>query len=194
MRPLALVVVLLLGASPLRADNWIENGDFSAGLDHWRGNGRSPADMAADSNPMDQPDPLLSKGLILPLRGVDWDKVMQDFHGKATRGVLKVVFQLAPDVAFSSKAGDYDDIPEQIHYPGWKPFSVPMGSFIVFIADLGSAHGTYYPIPAKLGVAGPQTVQASVSGLTPLEDKTITIAFPPGSGNVVLLNVSLTDQ
>ena len=31
-------------------------------------------------------------------------------------------------------------------------------------------------------------------GLTPLEDKTITLAFPPGKGTLVVLSVSLTDN
>jgi hypothetical protein len=34
--------------------------------------------------------------------------------------------------------------------------------------------------------------KAKVSGLTPLEDKTITLAIPPGTGTLVILNVSLT--
>ena len=31
-------------------------------------------------------------------------------------------------------------------------------------------------------------------GMTPLEDKTITLAFPPGTGKVVILNVSVTSE
>jgi hypothetical protein len=193
MKTLALLLIAFMCAVPLRADSWLDNSDFTDGLNHWRGNGRSPADVTSD-NPMDKPDPLLSKGLILPLRGRDWDKIEQDFHGKSTAGVLTIVYQMAPDVTFSTNEEDYMNIPDQLHFEGWKTFRVPPGSWIVFIADMGSSRGTYYPIQPKLGVAGPQSLRVRVKDLTPLEDKTITVAFPPGSGNVVLLNVSLTDQ
>jgi hypothetical protein len=191
----ALVVALLVFsfALPLLADNWVENGDFTEGIDHWRGNGRSPADFAAD-NPLANPDAFLSKGLIIPLRHMDWDKVQQDFKGKSASGVLTITYMVSPDLTFSTKQEDYQSVPYLMHYDGWQPFNIPLGDWLVFIADLGSAHGTYYVIKPTLGSSKPQTYRARIMGLTPLEDKTITLAFPPGDGNVVILNVSLTDN
>jgi hypothetical protein len=193
MKPLLLSLLVLAFAIPLRADNWLTNGDFSDGINNWRGNGEAPADVAPE-NPLDPPNPLFAKGLILPLRDADWDTIAQDFHGKSTKGVLTITYMLTPDVAFSDKPDDYTDVPDKIHLEGWKPFTIPPGTWIAFIADFGSAHGEYYKIKPKLGVSGPQTLTAKVDKLTPLEDKTITIAFPPGTGTVVILGVSLTDQ
>jgi hypothetical protein len=192
MKITAFALLVLTGLIPLRADNWLDNGDFSDGLNHWRGNGRAPSDFAPD-NPFDKPDPITAKGLILPLRGADWDKVQQDFHGKGTDGVLTITYLVTPDLAFSNKPDDYANIPDLIHYDGWYPFTVPVGDWLVFIADFGTVRGTYWEIKPKLGSSRPQTFRAKVHGLTPLEDKTITLACPPGSGKLVLLSVSLTD-
>jgi hypothetical protein len=193
MKALAFALLVLGYAFPLRADSWLENGDFADGINHWRGNGRAPADMAPD-NPMDKPDPFTSKGLIIPLRHVDWDKVAQDFKGKGASGILTITYMVAPDLTFSTKPEDYVNMPDQIHYDGWQSFDTPPGDWVVFVADFGTSRGTYWTIKPKLGSSAPQTFRARVSGLTPLEDKTITLGFPPGSGNLVILNISLTDN
>lgn len=190
--PLFLLLVLVC-ALPLRADNWLENGDFSDGTNHWYGNGQTPADFTPTS-PLDKPDSLTSKGLIIPLKDLDWRKVAQDFKGRIANGVLTVSYMVSPDLAFSNKPDDYSNIPHHIDYDHWKPFNIPLGSWIIFISDFGTDHGTYYMINPKLGSSDPQEFQAKISNLTPLEDKTITLAFPPGSGTVVILKVSLTDQ
>jgi hypothetical protein len=191
------IYLLIVAAcfSTVRADNWIQNGDFADGtIDHWRGNGRSPTDFANDNpNPLDKPDPFTSKGLIIPLRGAVWDKVQQDFHGKGTTAILTITYMVSPDLVFSTKADDYVDMPQQIHFDGWKPVNTSPGSWILFVADFGSSHGTYWQIEPKLGKSDPQSFKVKVDGLTPLEDKTITLAFPPGTGKVVILNVSMTD-
>lgn len=193
MKSLAFILLLVACVLPVHADSWLDNSDFADGLNHWRGNGRSPADMASD-NPMDAPNPLLSKGLILPLRGADWDKIAQDFRGKNTSAVLTITYQITPGTAFSEKADDYANIPDQMHYDGWKPFAVLPGTWVAFISDMGSAHGVYYKIKPDMTATGPQSIRANITGLTPFSDKTLTIAFPPGTGNVVLLNVSMTDN
>jgi hypothetical protein len=193
MKALVFAALFLACALPLQADNWVQNGDFADGITHWHGDGRAPADFAGD-NPMAKPDPFTSQGLIIPLKHVFWTKVAQDFKGKIASGMMTITYMVSPDLAFSGKPDDYANMPEQIHYDGWKPFNTPPGEWIVFIADFGSAHGTYYMIKPTLGSSNPQTFRARVTGLTPLEDKTITLAFPPGTGTVVILNVSLTDN
>ena len=193
MKALLFALLALAFTLPLRADNWIQNGDFADGINHWRGNGRAPADFAPGS-PMDKPDPFTSKGLIIPLRHVDWTKVAQDFKGKSTHGVLSIPYMVSPDLVFSTKPDDYVNIPDHMHYDGWQAINTPPGDWIVFIADFGRSHYTYYEIKPNLGSSAPQTYQARVTGLTPLEDKTITVAFPPGDGKVVILQISLTDD
>jgi hypothetical protein len=195
MKILACVLTALALTLTAHADdsNLLQNGDFIDGINHWYGGGRSPADYASD-NPLSASDPFTSAGLIMPLRPESWSKVAQDFKGKASTGVLTVTFKVSQDFAFSTKPDDYVNMPDKIGYDGWNAFNTPPGSWVVFISDFGSNHGHYYLLQPKTGTTDPQTVHARVEGLTPFEDKTITLAFPPGTGKIVILNVSVTSQ
>ncbi|HEX4141646.1 MAG TPA: hypothetical protein VHY09_14960 [Candidatus Methylacidiphilales bacterium] len=193
MKNFTLALVALVFALPARADdagNWIENGDFTDGINHWYGGGRSPADYAND-NPLAANDPLTSKGLIMPLHSETWTKVAQDFKGKAASGVLSITYKLSPDFAFSTKPEDYQNVPSKIGYDHWRAFNIPPGQWMVYISDFGSDHGLYWMIPAKTG--GEQTLHMKIQGLTPYADKTITLAFPPGNGMFIVLNVTMAD-
>lgn len=187
-------VLALACILPLRADNFLQNGDFSSGTDHWYGDGQTPAAMAGD-DPTATPNPLFAKGLIIPLKGASWSKLSQDFQGDIAEGVLTITYMVTPDFGLSTNADDYTNIPDHINDDGWKPFNGAPGEWILFISDFGTAraHGTYYKIKVK-GGSGIQVLKAKVKGLTPQEDKTLAIAFPPGTGSVVLLNVALTDK
>jgi hypothetical protein len=187
------VLLVLACALPLHADNWVQNGDFTDGISHWHGDARAPSDFAAD-NPMAKPDPFTSKGLIIPLKHADWTKVAQDFKGKSAGGIITITYMVSPDLAFSVKADDYVNMPHHIGYNAWAAFNTPPGEWVVFVSDFGSARGTSYMIKPKLGSSDPQTFHGKVNGLTPLEDKTITLAFPPGTGTVVILNVSMSEN
>ncbi|MEJ0000962.1 MAG: hypothetical protein WDO13_18410 [Verrucomicrobiota bacterium] len=68
-------------------------------------------------------------------------------------------------------------MPDLIHYDGWQPFNIPPGSWLVFVADFGSAHGTYWEIKPKPGSA-PQTIRLPVRGLTPMEGQDDHAGFP----------------
>jgi len=193
MKTFTLVALVFALALPLRADNWLENGDFTDGLSHWHGGGRSPADFASD-NPLQASDPFTSKGLIIPLKHLDWTKVAQDFKGKSASGVMTITYMVSNDFAFSDKDDDYKNMPDHIGYDAWAAFNTLPGNWVVFLSDFGSSHGTYYEIKPKLGSTGVQTFHARIIGLTPLADKTITLAFPPGTGMLVVLSVSLSDN
>jgi hypothetical protein len=194
MKSLTYIFLAFLLAIPLYADdggNWIENGDFTDNLNHWYGGGRSPADYAND-NPLAASADLSSKGLIIPLRPESWIKVAQDFKGKVSSGLLTITFKVSQDFAFSTKPDDYVNMPDKIGYDGWKAFNTPPGSWIVFLSDFGSSKGTYYEIAPKIGTNDLQTYRAQIKNLTPWENKTITLAFPPGSGMLVVESVSMT--
>ena len=194
IRCLALALALAGSTSSLHADaNWLENGDFTDGTTHWRGNGRTPADYAS-GNPFEKQDGFTATGLIMELRGRDWDKIEQDFRGRQTHGILTITYKLSPDLAFSDKPQDYQNMPSKLRFDGWAPFKIPQNNWVVFIADSGSAHGTYWHIAPKMGSSEPQTVHLRVGGLTALENKTITIGFPPGTGKIVLLHIGISDQ
>jgi hypothetical protein len=192
MKALFVTLLVLACALPLRADECLQNGDFTDGISHWRGDGRSPADFASD-NPLGKPDPLTSKGLIIPLKHTAWAKVAQDFRGKIASGVLSITYELSPDLAFSDKPGDYVNIPAQLNW-GWKPFNTPPGEWLIFISKFGDTAGNYFKIQPTPGSGDPQTRRFKMETLTPLEKQTITLVFPPGTGTMVILNVSLTDN
>jgi len=192
MKTLLFSLLVLALAFPLRADNWLQNGDFVDGISHWHGDGRSPADYASD-NPLQSSDPFTSKGLIIPLKHVAWAKVAQDFKGKIASGVLTVTFKVSPDLAFSDKFDDYTNIPEHLGW-GWQSFGTPPGDWLIFISAHGDTTGNYFTVKPKTGFSDTQTYQVRLRALTPLEEQTITLAFPPGTGTVVILSISLTDN
>jgi hypothetical protein len=195
MKYLAYLLPLALLLLPVRADdsNLIQNGDFSDGINHWYGGGRSPADYSSD-NPMAASDPLTSKGLIIPLHAETWTKVAQDFKGKSDTGELTITFQVSPDFAFSAKDEDYKNMPDKIGYDGWRAFDTKVGTWVVFVSDFGSSKGTYCMIKAEPGQTGVKTFHTTIKNLTPFEDKTMTLAFPPGTGMIVITSVSFTGQ
>jgi hypothetical protein len=195
MKLLACALIALFLALPARADgdNLLQNGDFADGLDHWYGGGRSPADFAND-NPLAASDPFTSKGLIMPLHDQTWTKVAQDLRGNVSNAELTVTFKVSKDFAFSTKPDYYNNTPVQIGYGGWKPLDTPVGNWVIVLADAGSSFGYFDPIPVKPGSSDPQTVHVRFTGLTPGADKKITLAFPPGTGMVVVLSVTLTGQ
>lgn len=193
MKAPVFALLVLACTLPLQADNWVQNGDFVDGITHWHGDGRAPADFVSD-DPFAKPDPFTSKGLIIPLKHAQWTKVAQDFKGKIASGVLTITYMVSPDLAFSDKPDDYVNMPHHIGYDGWLPFNTPPGQWVTFLSDFGSIHGFYSMVKPKLGSSDPQTYRTQIDGLTPLDDKTITLAFPPGTGTVVILGVSLTDN
>jgi len=192
MKALAFVLLAVSCVLPLHAQEALQNGDFSDAINHWHGDGRSPADYASD-NPFQSSDPFTSKGLILPLKKTAWSKVAQDFTGKISSGILSVTFMVSPDFAFSTNRDDYKNVPAQLGW-GWKPFNSQPGNWLIFITDFDDTKGNFYPIPTKATSGVPQTISYKIKGLTPLEAQTITLAFPPGSGTIVLLNVSINNS
>ena len=184
---------LIVGLGPLRADNCVQNGDFANGADHWRGDGQSPADLAAaSSDPFAKPDPMLSKGLIIPLKEHSWTKITQDFRTKSADLELKIDYLLAPGTQFSSSPDDYVNIPKQIDNLMYLTFNISPQQLIVQFTDFGNgAKGEYFKFAPKFDSTALQTLHAQVSDFTPLEHEVVTIAFPPGKGYVVLQDISL---
>jgi hypothetical protein len=183
-----------LTVTNLRADNWLQNGDFADGSEHWRGDGKAPADMAP-SDPFAKPDPLLSKGLIIPLKDREWTKITQNFRTKASELVFTVTFVFSPGLTFSDRDEDYVNIPKQIDNNLYLSFDLGKKQVMALFTDFGNgAKGVYYKFDPKLGTDEVQTLRANVTQLSPLEDEVVTIAFPPGQGNVIIQSVTLEGQ
>ncbi len=192
MKLLFFAFLLTIVAAPLRADDWLSNGDFSSGKDHWYGQAKWPEDFAA-ADPFSTADPLTAKGMIIPLKSSSWVAAFQDFKGKTATAVLKITFVIAPNTTFSTQPDDYKNMPDKIGWDSWKPFNTPAGSFVVFISEIQQGHGRYFLVHPKTTDTGEQTFSAPVSGMTPWSPKTIALAFPPGDGELVIHSVSMTD-
>ena len=192
MKPLFFAFLLLAAAWPLRAEDWLANGDFTSGKDHWYGEARWPDDYAAP-DPFTKADPLTASGMIIPLKSSSWMKEFQDFKGKGSTAELKITYKVAPDSGFSKQASDYQNVPDKIGWDAWYPFSAPVGSFVVFISELAQNTGRYYMVHPNMSSTGEQTFTATVNGMTPWSQKTIALAFPPGNGMIILSRVTMID-
>lgn len=191
MKRLLLVLFIAISTQQLWADNWLQNGDFSDGINSWQGDGRSLSEYIS-ANPTNRPENLPNDGMVIELKSDKWTKVSQDFNGTESNGVMTIAYMLSNDFAFSNDPADYKNIPKKIDYEAWKAFKIPPGNLLVFLSDFGKSLGTYYPFkPLSPGKAATQTLSAKVNGMTPNEDKTITLAFPPGTGLIILLSVSI---
>jgi len=181
----AYALALLALASPIRleADEVLKNGDFSDGINHWTGDGQNVAQAAPD---------LATKGMIIKLHRDDWTKAVQEFRPVGSDFDCSITYKLSADAQFSDKAEDYENVPGHIGYGLWKSFSIPVGDWMMMLSDFGdSISGTYFPIKPEAGADGTATFQAKLVGLSTREQKTITLAFPPGHGSVIILNVSM---
>jgi hypothetical protein len=132
--------------------------------------------------------------MIIPLKSSQWIKECQDFKGKSESGVLKITYVVSPDLKFSSRPEDYQNMPDKIGWDAWKAFDSPPNSWIVFISELESRHGEYFVIQPDLSSTKEQTFTARVQGMTADSPKTMALAFPPGTGTIVIHKIELLDQ
>jgi len=197
MRIPAFALILLASASLLRADETLQNADFTDGSNHWHGDGKTPADYAQD-NPAAATDTFTGKGLIIQLKPDRWTKVVQDFKGnKDAHYQLVVTYKFSPGLTFSSKAEDYANIPNQVRFEGsesWSPFDIPAGQFFVTVDDIDDTKGYWEKVVSKSGTTETQKYIDPGLPMTPDSNKMVTVAFPPGTGTIVLLGISVTSS
>jgi hypothetical protein len=195
MRILFLGLMVVACGLSVRADEMLQNGDFADGDTHWHGDGKTPADFSED-NPLATADPLTAKGLIVPLNPDHWTKVTQDFHGdKNTHYLVTVTYKVSPDLTLSNKVEDYTNIPRHVRFETYetiRPFDMPPGQFFVTVSDLDGPKGYWEKFAPQLGSADTQTYQDPGQPLTPDSRKMVTVAFPPGTGKVIILSISVT--
>jgi hypothetical protein len=198
MRILPFALIILASTVPLQADNLIQNGDFTDGSNHWKGDGKSSSDYAND-NPSASSDPFTSKGLIIQLKPDRWTKVAQDFRGdKGTNYTLAITYKVSPDLTWSTKADDYANMVDHLRFEGYEAYTngriaIQVGQFFVWLGDFNGTSSDRNEFKLKPDSGDTQTIQKMFEGrLTPQGDKMITLAFPPGTGTVVILNVAVT--
>ena len=197
MKILLLSLLILAGATRLEADNLLQNGDFTDGSTHWQGDGKSAADYAHD-NPMVTSDPFTSKGLIVQLDPHRWTKVSQAFKGNnSARYVFAINYMVSSDLSLSQNTDDYKNMADKIRVEGfdsWSHFNIGVGQFFDGIDDLGTLRGFYEKFSPKLGTS---EIQKFVDVGPPIAaggNKVVAVAFPPGTGTIVILNISVTSK
>jgi hypothetical protein len=197
MKLIRFTLLILACMSSLQADSLLQNGDFSDGSNHWLGDGKTPDEYAQD-NLSAASDPLTSKGLIIPLKEDYWSKVTQDFKGdKSEHYVTTVVYKVSPDLSVSSKPDDYADLNSHIHidgYDGYGPINLKVGHFFDMIFEVDGATSVYEMFAPKLGSSDSQTYVHPCPPLPDSGNKRLILAFPPGKGTIVILNVSVTNN
>jgi hypothetical protein len=197
MKNLLFALVILTCPSALQADNVIQNGDFSKSDAYWMGDGKTPQAYAQE-NPAAATDPLTSRGLIVPLNPASWTRIFQSFTAdKSTQSSIVVTYKLSPDIALSKDPLDYAKISSRLQIPGFENFGsidVHPGQFYGTIGDPSSTTIAMEVFTPKLGSSDVQIYQHAYPPIPPFGDKTFALAFPPGTGTVVILSVTVTGR
>jgi hypothetical protein len=193
MKATLLVLLLMAGLLPLRADDWLANSSFLNGKDQWYGQVQWPEDFASP-DPFTPANPLTAHGMIATLKSSHWISGFQDFKGKGGNAVLTITYVVAPDTSFSQKPEDYQNTPDKIGWDAWPSYNTPIGSFVVFIGDPSHYFFNFYPVQPKMNETGVQKFTVTVYSMAPWTSKSIAISFPPGQGTVVVQSVTLIDS
>jgi hypothetical protein len=180
----ALWTLVFLGAvSNVVADdnNVLRNGDFSSGLAHWEGDGRSLAtttDALAPGN-----------GMGVELRA-EWTKVMQTFDVKRGGYTVSITYSLTPGTTFTSDGKDYRKIPKKLGFDALQEFRAKKGEWVIIITD--RKRFMHCAIKPPAAGSGEQTVTGNFRLDYEGDDQTFCLAFPPGNGVVTIENIALT--
>jgi hypothetical protein len=184
-------------AASLQPNEPFQNGDFSQGDDHWQGDGKMPQAYAED-NPAALTDPLTSKGLIVTLNPSSWTRIYQTFaSGNSTHYSIVVTYKLSPNISLSKNAADYADISKKIQIPGFENFgslAMQPGDFYGTIGDPTSTSISMELFVPPVGSSQVQTYQHTYPPVPISPTKTFALAFPPGTGTVVILSVDVTSN
>jgi hypothetical protein len=192
MKRLVVPILLAFCILAARAEDWLQNGDFSSNADHWYGEARWPADFAPP-DPFTKADPFTSQGMIIQLKDQAWVKEFQDFKGKGTNATLRITFTLAPGTKFGNKPEDMQNVPNKIGWNAWKPFDTAPDSWVIIITEVHQEHGEYQIVSPDMNSTQDQTMSMVINGMTPWSQKTIALAFPPGTGTIVIHKIELID-
>lgn len=190
MKTLALIIFSLAAFFPLKADEELKNPDFTDGRSHWEGDGESlNSAVNADAAPtLTEHNVTGVSGLLIKLSRRDWMSVSQDFRPLGSAGKLTVVYKLSDDIAFSTITDDYVNVPAHMGFNAFMSFNIPPGHWIALFLETARNEMDYYNVTPKSGSAT-QTYKDNITNLVPREDKTICLAFPPGSGTITIYHV-----
>jgi hypothetical protein len=191
MKKFVIALFLIGSVQMISADNVLKNSDFTEGAVDWHGDGRTPTDLkptdALDTSAVDYGD----KGLVIPLKAHEWTKVVQEFRTENSSLTLHCTYKLVPNTTFSQNDDDYKNVPHQIGFDAWAPFNGKKGGWMMLVSDFTKARIFYHTVLPQMDSANEQSFTDTVNSLVPEDEKTVCLAFPPGTGAVILLHVSL---
>lgn len=197
MKNLLCALLILASSCSLLADSLIQNGDFSDDDAHWQGDGKTPR-AYVEENPAAATEPLTSKGLIVSLKPTSWTRIFQSFPAdKGTRYSIVVSYRLSPNITLSKDPADYTEISKRIQIPGFENFGsmfIPPGQFYGTVGDPSSTSIAMEVFSPKHGSGDVQTYQHTYPPIPAFGNKTVALAFPPGTGTVVILSVVVTSS
>ena len=181
-------LIYFVAALFAHAGEVLQNSDFSDGKDHWLGDGVSPSDLSPD-------DPLAvdssAKVLIVQLKPHHWTKVTQDFHTDAVKLAIVITFNSSPDVKFADTLDAYKNQTDDLRL--WPvPLNYSAGEFFYGILDDSKRiwFGGFGEISA---LKGPHpTLEHNLDNAAISNNKTIYLAFPPGTGSIIIKSISIT--
>jgi len=193
MKKLSLAFLLLASLQLIHADDVVKNSDFTDGANYWHGDGRTPADMKPQDS-LDTAPNYGDVGLIVPLKAHAWTKIVQEFKTRSSAATLNITYMIAPKTTFSQKDEDYQNVPHSIEFDAWGPFDGKRNNFVAIVTDVINYRLFNDNVAPKLNSTGKQTYSAMVDSMVPDDEKTLCLTFPPGTGAVILLHVSLDTQ
>ena len=189
MKLLPFLLLAVACALPLRADEAIQNGDFADGTTHWHGEGRSSADFASD-NPLQASDPFTAKGMIIPLKANVVDEGGADHPSQRHRRRADHHIQVL-EGTWCSRTSPITTRTSRSRWGGAGSRSAALPEAGLFVSRTRLERRARTPtVKPKTGTSDPQTYRVKMDTLTPHDETTLTLGFPPGTGMVVILGVS----
>ena len=182
--PVAVLVVLsFAGASALRADSLIHNGDLSSGLSGWHDDGRlvylNPDGTEADD---------ASSGAIpvIKLRlSNEVQVVSQEYETKDSPTSLTISVDVMPSADFK-RSTDPSVYTKTWSAGGtwyWSGLVIPTSDFWI-----RGGPGWYYKLSDALQPGKWTTVSGHFESIKPTDDHTLYFCVPPGDGAVYIKN------
>ena len=173
------LLVLLASAAIVRADdagNLLKNGDFSGGIAPWQG----------DITPA-----TLTSGALVKL-GADWSKVSQVYNATTGDYTLTVKYAVTSGSAFSTDPHMYGNVSNRLAIPGVGGFGSQIGQWVILLYNPVSS--SFWRLTPRHGSAAQIfTARVHLKADTDNNDtsQNLLLAFPPGTGTVNLLSISL---
>jgi hypothetical protein len=141
---------------------------------------------------------LPAHGLIIELSSKNWSKLYQRIGGgKNPNYVLKMTYVLSPGITLSTLPDDYMNMITHIRISEWQgshEINISPGEFFDTIIDSTDNKGYYEKYTPNLAITDEQIYEHDVPPLPPSGGKTITVAFPPGKGFVLIKSITVTSH